>query len=245
MNKDDFKELNKQIGLRVKAFREAQHMTQADLAEKIGISSTYLCLLENGKKTNLTITTLHMIAEALNVKIDELLFVSDLEYGLDGDIDIYDVENIDETKEILIRNEKIHKAFYPSKYANFKVTSLMEFLLYLPLIDELQLYQTLNAIMGDFVGNEEYVCKKINCLIERIGDSPVKKFADMQYELLDKKRKEHKEHLHITSADEGYEYCEQYWELLRIKYETKQFEKICEMKYQEFGKGVEKCMRVE
>ena len=54
MTLDQCKKYNKQIGSKIKTLREEQGISQAELAEKSGISTTYLSLLENGKRNNIT-----------------------------------------------------------------------------------------------------------------------------------------------------------------------------------------------
>ena len=67
--KNKFDEIQKQMGLRIKAHREAQHMSQSDLSIRSGISNVYISQIENGKKSNLRSVTMHLLAEALNVDI--------------------------------------------------------------------------------------------------------------------------------------------------------------------------------
>ena len=63
--------LSKQLGLRIKELRKRQKLTQAQLAELIGMETTNLCKLENGgqlpKEENI-----EKLAKFLNVEIKEL-----------------------------------------------------------------------------------------------------------------------------------------------------------------------------
>ena len=54
------------IGLKIKFFRQQQHMTQADLAEKLEMDVRYLSDIERGKK-NFTLKTLYKVSTALNI----------------------------------------------------------------------------------------------------------------------------------------------------------------------------------
>jgi DNA-binding XRE family transcriptional regulator len=55
---------------RFKAVREAQELTLADVAERMGIDAPALSRLETGKMLNPTLATLHKWAEALGQKLD-------------------------------------------------------------------------------------------------------------------------------------------------------------------------------
>ena len=59
------------IGMRVKACRERRKLTQAALAERAGISRTYLARLETGKHDP-TATVLEKLAKALGIKVGRL-----------------------------------------------------------------------------------------------------------------------------------------------------------------------------
>jgi transcriptional regulator with XRE-family HTH domain len=58
--------------MRLKKFRADRKMTQEALAEKAGISRTYLARLELGQQDP-TLTTLKNLAKALKVTVGELV----------------------------------------------------------------------------------------------------------------------------------------------------------------------------
>lgn len=58
--------------MRLKALRQARGLTQKRLADKLGMSYTYLCNLENGK-VNVSLTTLRRLAKALKVRVADLV----------------------------------------------------------------------------------------------------------------------------------------------------------------------------
>lgn len=62
----------KAIGSRIKAAREAQHLTQEQLAEIVGISATHISVIERGVKAP-KLETFIEVANALNVTSDSLL----------------------------------------------------------------------------------------------------------------------------------------------------------------------------
>ena len=61
------------IGQRIKKIRKAQSLSQEQLAEKIGISTTHMSHIETGN-TKLSLQVLVDIATNLEVGTDELLF---------------------------------------------------------------------------------------------------------------------------------------------------------------------------
>ena len=215
MTLDQCKKYNKQIGSKIKTLREEQGISQAELAEKSGISTTYLSLLENGKRNNITLSTLYMLGDALHVEISQLLcFCS---HSIDEAIDPPNPDDEAEARQLMIHNERILLSFYPDKYYNNKISSLMEFLLYLPLIDKTMLYDALNAFQGHILGNEVYICKRINALIKHIADSPAKQFADDQLNLLHEKRDQHIIDFNIQEGDIDISGYDQYYNLIKNK----------------------------
>ena len=57
----------------IKLIRKSKKIKQGELARISGISQTYLCELENGKKTNPSTDVLIRIANSLNVNIADLI----------------------------------------------------------------------------------------------------------------------------------------------------------------------------
>lgn len=62
-----------ELGKRVKQQRLAQKMTQAQLAEKAGITAQYLSHIENGNQ-KMSIAVFSRICNALNVSADKILY---------------------------------------------------------------------------------------------------------------------------------------------------------------------------
>ena len=61
------------IGQKIRKIRKAQNISQEQLAEKIGISTTHMSHIETGN-TKLSLAVFVDIATALNVSTDDLLF---------------------------------------------------------------------------------------------------------------------------------------------------------------------------
>lgn len=61
-----------EIGQRIRKFRKACNLSQEELAEKVGISTTHMSHIETGN-TKLSLSVFVDIANALSVQTDELL----------------------------------------------------------------------------------------------------------------------------------------------------------------------------
>ena len=68
----DLSEVSKNIGERVRRFRMARSLTQADAAKRAKVSIQTWSRLERGAAQNHTLETLAAIAAALEVGVDEL-----------------------------------------------------------------------------------------------------------------------------------------------------------------------------
>jgi transcriptional regulator with XRE-family HTH domain len=60
------------VATRIKTLREHRGMTQEELAEKAGVSRTYLARLETARQDP-TLSTLEKLAKALRVKVAKLI----------------------------------------------------------------------------------------------------------------------------------------------------------------------------
>lgn len=63
------------IGQRIRKYRKAHQLSQEELAEQIGISTTHMSHIETGN-TKLSLPVLVSLAAALEVGADDLLFES-------------------------------------------------------------------------------------------------------------------------------------------------------------------------
>ena len=66
------RELFNTIAVNIKILRTINKLTQANLAEMIGVHEKYIGVIEAGKQ-NITLKTLNKIANALNTDIGNLL----------------------------------------------------------------------------------------------------------------------------------------------------------------------------
>ena len=60
------------IGERIRQYREDAGMTQADLAEKVGVTHSSISLIENDLR-GITVDKLRLICDALGVTITDIL----------------------------------------------------------------------------------------------------------------------------------------------------------------------------
>lgn len=65
----------KAIGTKIKYYRNKQHLTQAQLAEKSGVEPSNISHIERGA-TKVSLPTLFKIANTLNVSLDALVYDS-------------------------------------------------------------------------------------------------------------------------------------------------------------------------
>lgn len=79
--------LGERIGQRLRARREAQGLTQAELAERVGITDNYLSAVERGVKLP-TLPTLDALATALDTQPVELLGTTRGDAWLDELVDV-------------------------------------------------------------------------------------------------------------------------------------------------------------
>lgn len=64
------------LGQNIKNIRKSKQISQIDLAVAVGIDRSYLSEIENGRR-NLSVNILYAIADALEVKISDLLSMDD------------------------------------------------------------------------------------------------------------------------------------------------------------------------
>lgn len=65
-------DIQREVGNRIKALRQAKGVTQDQLAELAGLNRAHLYRLENGKQS-MTLRTLKIIADTLGVRVRDLI----------------------------------------------------------------------------------------------------------------------------------------------------------------------------
>lgn len=161
----------KNIGKRINSLRKEKKITRDELALRANISKNYLGMIERGERPQLSIKVIDDLATAFGVSLSDLF--KSIEDADAPDMTNEEVANAAYKKEIL-------DTCYPVDHSMYQVSSLMKFLLYLPLINSDDLMDALDRISGSFVDQESYVLQKINECIERIPSSPALSFAQAE-----------------------------------------------------------------
>ena len=157
------------IAKNMRLFRNAKNLSQKNLAEKTGISQAYISKIESMQVNDISIEITCKIADSLGVEWEELFQTPDDDY-------------VEEKYR-----EAILQTYYPPMLSDrLPVSSLLEFITYLPLISSVDLYEGLARVGGTICGHEVYISEKIEAMLRHIPDSPAKKFADIlvQYQHL-------------------------------------------------------------
>ena len=84
-----------------------------------------------------------------------------------------------------VSQTSLQRLFYPEPYNDPYynqriIKTLLQFIVYLPLMDEEQLLEALRRIEGNTFNRESYVLDKISDVYQHIPDSDAKKYADYQ-----------------------------------------------------------------
>ncbi len=93
-----------EIGQRIRKFRKACKLSQEELAEKTGISTTHMSHIETGN-TKLSLPVFVKIANALSVQTDELLYDTSHINNTPLKNDIAEILNSCSNEELLILSD--------------------------------------------------------------------------------------------------------------------------------------------
>lgn len=159
----------KDVSRNLRNYRTLRGLTIEELSNYSGLSTVTISKIENEKMNNITLGTIKRLADALNTPI-ESMFVQDDE----SEEKINEIAK-KEMVDVLYPYEKSIKNRDDMMYCS----AMMEFLVWLPLIDAKELYRVYNdRIQGGFLDYEKYIIdSQIRYLIEDIPDSPAKEYA--------------------------------------------------------------------
>ena len=175
---------------RLKVLRMHAGLTQAQLAEKSGVSQSQISSIENGDY-NVRLQTLALIADALNIDMTDFF----IDFGIDNDDELVDFSED-------LCNYEVFKSYYPPKVFNKKISTLLEFMVYLPLIDPWDLYSALQRIGGDFTGSEIYISTQLEGTLCHLPEGPEKDYADYVYSILQQRKDTHSIDLSSSYQDD-------------------------------------------
>lgn len=96
---DKFKKQTESSNMKekIKFYREKLNMSKSELARQIGVSPSYITMLENGDKSNPSMEILLKISKVLNIDITELSYIDDSIYKILSD---YRAKEINELSDI-------------------------------------------------------------------------------------------------------------------------------------------------
>ena len=167
------------LGEHIRFMRKSKNLTQEQLVERIGddkMSLSTIKRLESGNGS-FDLVKLSRICEALECDLNDLLMDEDVVAALKNLYPQEEWEGIPYAAEI-------QRLFYPkpSEYPSLggrQILSVLQLIIYLPLMDERLLYDCLYRIEGNAFDNENYVLDKLSLLYRRIPDSRAKRYADL------------------------------------------------------------------
>ena len=167
------------IGPQIANKRRKTGLTQEQLIEKVGdhvISLSTLKRIENGKG-HIDFVHVQALCFAMGWNVQELL-AENVERQDANDYSA-DAEDEDELQERIYRQ----RLFYPKPtdspyYERRPIKTLMQFIIYLPLMNDYQVLDVLRRIEGDIFGRESYVLDRLRFLFSEIPESKAKQYAD-------------------------------------------------------------------
>ncbi len=184
-----------EIGKRILKIRERLGIPQNELAYRAGLSKTYLGELERGQRDNVSVGKLAQIAHILGISMSELF--SDIE----NEQMIWDKDNhLSDT----LWQKNYEDTFYPPAITDCEVTTLLQFLVYLPLLPEQDVLNILSQFNGKFEGCELEILKSLNTCIAKIPQSTAKAYADLQAQRLSRTA-----YMRRAKQAEPGDYCEE------------------------------------
>lgn len=183
----------------LKRLRQGAGLTQGQLAEESGVSQSQISSIENGD-CNVRIQTLALLADALNIDMTDFFggFNNENECEADSDENDYDYADLSEK---LYKYEML-KSYYPPKVFNMKISTLLEFIVYLPLINPWDLYSALQRIGGNFTDREIYISTQLEGILCHLPKGPEKDYADYVYSILQQRKDTHSIDLSSSYQDD-------------------------------------------
>ena len=166
----------------IRRARKEANLSRRKLIEKIGceqLSYRTLRRCEEGEET-VRKTSIEPLLDYFGIKlVYELQDEAEEHIMMDGleDEDLSIKECLDEINAQIAK----HRTFFHGEeytLCDYKIKTLMDLIIYLPLIPTDCLFDSLSRICGSCYGREEYVLDQMNYLYEIIPDSKMKKVAD-------------------------------------------------------------------
>lgn len=171
------------LGNRLARKRREAGLTQEALIEKVGegsVSLSTLKRLESGRG-HIDLFRAIKICRVLGCSLQDLIGDDTLESALMN----YFGWPEEEAKEYTETALMVQQLFYPESmslehYEYAPIKTLLQFLIYLPLVDEEDLWDAIRRIEGYPFEREGYVLNLLQWLYREIPDSEAKRYADYQ-----------------------------------------------------------------
>lgn len=168
------------IGNHIRNLRKAKNITQEQLIDLVGDENLSLSTLKRIESGNggFNVGRLGLICEALNCELVDLFDKEQIKLAIENYCRLIDDEG---SVQFVAERQRL---FYPKPSDHFllqgkPIVSLLQFLIYLPLMDEYWLYDCLQRIDGQGFDNDYYILSKLNFLYKMIPESDAKIYADM------------------------------------------------------------------
>lgn len=167
------------FGNRIAEKRRKAGFTQEELVERVGdenISVSTLKRIESGHG-HIDMVRIIRICKALGIELSDLIGENMLKQAIENWFDVPDEEN--EVQDRLYRQRLFYPELRKDIYYDMRpIKTLMQFIIYLPLMDETLVLESLRRIEGDVFDSESYVLDKLWYLYRNIPDSKAKHYAD-------------------------------------------------------------------
>ena len=170
------------IGTRIANERRYAGLTQEELVGLIGEQNISLSTLKRIEhdEGRISLSNAMMICKALDLSVSDIVDdKADLRYALASWFN----EPDDDTKSEVQYRMNCQRVFYPEVeksilFDNKPIKTLLQFLVYLPLMDDLQVLYSLRRLAGSVYEQEYYVMEQLSSLYQGIPESNAKRYAD-------------------------------------------------------------------
>ena len=202
---------------RLEAIRLAKGLSKKELAKKSGVSLYEISGLQLGIR-DIGVVAVSKLADALSVSM------SDLFSRYEINMDQYTFENYAEKCKCCeqeLRNIETLRVFYPQNIRNQRMSSLIEFAVYLPLIDLRDILHVFAKLHGDFNHQEAYLSEQFAWLVDSIPESLEREYADYVFSIIQQRKNMSTPTIYVDideHAEARKAYCE-FTEKKRIHYQ--------------------------
>lgn len=171
--------INEAVGNNIRNLRKTKNVTQEQLIEAIGDENLSLSTLKRIESGNggFNVGRLSHICKALNCELIDLFDQEQTKAVIENYCRL--IEDKGAVQYVADRQ----RLFYPKSsdhllLRGLPITSLLQFIIYLPLMDEFWLYDCLQRIDGNGFDNDHYILGKLAFLYMMIPESDAKVYAD-------------------------------------------------------------------